>query len=87
MRILGASSGEIRHRLFQVTSHVLLFHFQAIFFNFHGQFWFLGQSKMVISAHMNIEAFFAYKAGYTRKNLPKLRTYAAVLQTVAYVAM
>ena len=37
-RILRASFGEIRHRLFQVTSHVLLFHFHVIFFNFHGQF-------------------------------------------------
>ena len=36
-RILGASSCEIRNRLFQVTYHVLLFHFHAIFFNFHGQ--------------------------------------------------
>ena len=36
-RIPGASSGEIRHRFFQVTPHVLLFLFHAIFLNFHGQ--------------------------------------------------
>ena len=31
MLILGASFGEIRHRLFQVTSHLLLFHSHANF--------------------------------------------------------
>ena len=84
MRILGASSDEIRHRLFQVTSHVLLFHFHAKCFNFHGQFSFLVQSKMVVSAHADIGVFSAYRAGHMRKNLPKPRTYVAVLQTVAY---
>ena len=43
-RILGASSSEIRHRLFQVTPHVLLFPFHEIFLSFQGQFNFLGQS-------------------------------------------
>ena len=85
-RIPGASFGKIWHHLFQVTSHVLLFHFHANFFNFHGQIWFFGQSKLVISAHMDIEDFSVYRAGYMRKNHPKLRTYMNVLQTVTYAA-
>ena len=36
-RIPGVSSGEIRHRFFQVTSHALLFHLHVNFSNFHGQ--------------------------------------------------
>ena len=40
---------------------------------------------MVVSAHADIGVFFAYRAGFTRKNLPKPRTYMVVLQTVAYV--
>ena len=39
---------------------------------------------MVVSAHADIRDFSEYRAGYTRKNLPKPRTYAVVLQTLAY---
>ena len=41
---------------------------------------------MVDSGHMEIEDFFAYRAGYTRKNGPKSHTYVTVLQTVTYAA-
>ena len=87
MWISGASFGEIRHRFLQVTSHVLLFHFHAIFFNFHCKSCFLVQSKLVVSAHVDIEDFSAYRAGYTRKNRPKPRTYTTVLQAVTYAAV
>ena len=42
---------------------------------------------MVVLAHVDIGAFSAYRDGYMQKNLPKLRTYAAVLETFMYVAM
>ena len=86
-RILGPFSGEIRHHFFQVTSHALLFHLHVIFFNFHGQNRFLGHSKIVALAHAKIKDFSTYRASYTRKNGPNPRTYTAVLQTVAYVAV
>ena len=41
---------------------------------------------MVVSSHTYIEVFSAYRADHTWKNLPKLPTYAVVLQTVAYAA-
>ena len=86
-RILGALSGEIRHRFFQVTPHVLLILFHANFFNFHGQFLFFVQSKIGISAHADIRVFSMYMAAHTRKNLPKPRTYMVVLRTVTYAAV
>ena len=100
MRIPRASSGEIRHRLFQVTSNVLLFHFHVDFFNFHGQFFTFRPVQISLfgphgnrgffhvqgSLYAEIKAFSVYGAGYMRKNLPNPCTYAAVLQTVAYAA-
>ena len=87
MPISGASSGEIRHRLLQVSLHVLLFPFHANFFSFHSQFYFLGQSKVGVLAHMYIGVFSMYRAGHMWKNLPKLHTYAVVLQIVTYAAV
>ena len=37
-------------------------------------------------AHEEIDAFSAYRAGYTRKMASNLRTYAVVFKTVAYEA-
>ena len=53
---------------------------------FHGQLRFLGQPKMGAAAHVEIEVFSAYRAGYMRKMPPYSRTYAVVLKTVAYEA-
>ena len=38
---------------------------------------------MSATAHVGIEAFSAYRDGYTRKRDQKLRTYAAVFKTAA----
>ena len=85
-QIPGVSSGRIRHRFSQVTSHALIFHLRVIFFKFHGQNNFLGHSKICALAHVEIGGFSTYRAGYTQKNGPKSRTYMAVLQTVMCVA-
>ena len=76
----------IHYRFFQILTHALLFHFDAFFVKFHGVFGFLGQSKLGAAAHMEIEGFSVYRAGYTRKIPPKSCTYAAVWKTVAYEA-
>ena len=85
-QILGDPAGRIHHRFFQVFTHALLFHFNAIFIKFHGQLRFLGQTKKGTTAHMEIEVFSAYRAGHMQKNLTKLRTYTAILKKVTYVA-
>ena len=41
---------------------------------------------MSTTAHVGIEAFSAYRAGYTRKRGWKPRTYAAVFKTATYDA-
>ena len=86
MRIPRASSDEIRHRLIQVTPHVLLFLFHAYFLIFHGPINFLGHPKLCVSAHAGIRVFFVYRASHTRKKHPNPHTYMAVLQTVTYEA-
>ena len=85
-RIPGDPAGGIHYPFFQVLTHALLFHFDAIFVKFHGVFGFLGQFKIGVAAHMEIEGFSAYRARYTQKNGPKSRTYATVLKTVVYAA-
>ena len=45
---------------------------------------FKGQTYMSAMAHTSIEAFFTYRAGYTRKRDQKPHTYAAVLKTATY---
>ena len=42
---------------------------------------------MSVAAHAGIEAFSAYRAGYTWKRYQKPHTYAAVLKTAAYDAV
>ena len=42
---------------------------------------------MSAMAHVGIEAFSTYRAGYTRKRDQKPRTYVVVFKTVAYEAM
>ena len=79
MQISGASSDEIRHRLIQVTPHVLLFLFHAIFLSFHGPINFLGHPKLCILAHMGIGVFFVYRAIHTRKKHPNPHTYAVFM--------
>ena len=85
-RILGASSSEIRHRLIQVTPHVLLFLFHVNFLSFHGPINFLNHPKLCVSAHMEIRVFFASRARHMWKKHPNPRTYAVVLKIVAYEA-
>ena len=41
---------------------------------------------MSATAHVGIEAFSTYRAGYTRKRDQKPRTYAAVFKTAVYDA-
>ena len=41
---------------------------------------------MGAAAHVEIEGFFAYRAGYTRKMASNPRTYTVVLKIVAYEA-
>ena len=86
-RIPGDPVGGIHYRFFQVLTHALLFHFDAIFIKFHGGFGFIGQSKIGVAAHMKIKGFSMYRAGYTQKMLPYSRTYADVLKIVAYEAV
>ena len=86
-RIPGDPAGRIHYRFFQVLTHALLFHFDVIFVKFHGVFGFLGQSKIGAIAHMEIEGFFAYRAGYTQKMPSNPGTYAAVLKKFVYEAM
>ena len=85
-RIPGDPAGEIHYRFFQVFTHALLFHFDAIFVKFHGQLSFPGQTKMGAAAHVEIEGFSTYRAGYMRKTPSQSRTYAAVWQTITYAA-
>ena len=42
---------------------------------------------MSAAAHAEIEAFSAYRDGYTRKRASNPRTYVAVCKTVAYEAV
>ena len=86
-QILGDPASGIHYGFFQVLTHALLFHFDAIFIKFHGDFGFLGQSKIGDVAHMKIEGFSTYRAGYTRKMPSQLRIYMAVWKTVAYAAV
>ena len=60
--------------------------FNAIFIKFHGQLSFLDQTKKGATAHVEIEGFSAYRAGYMQKMPPKPRTYATVLKIVVYEA-
>ena len=83
-RIPGDPAGRIHYRFFQVLTHALLFHFDAIFIKFHGQLSFLGQTKKCPMAHVEIESFFTYSVGYTQKMPPQSRTYAVVWKIVAY---
>ena len=86
LRIPGDPTGGIHYHFFQVFTHALLFHFNAIFIKFHGQLSFLGQTKKGTVAHAEIEGFFMYRAGYTLKMPPYLRTYVTILKTVTYEA-
>ena len=86
-RIPGDPAGGIHYCFFQVFTHALLFHLDAIFIKFHGQFSFLGQTKKGAAAHADLDGFSTYRAGYTQKMPPKPRTYAAVLKTIAYEAV
>ena len=83
-RIPEDPAGGIHYCFFHVLNHALLFHFDAIFIKFHGQLSFLGQTKKGAAAHTEIEGFSMYSAGYTQKMASNLRTYAAILKTVAY---
>ena len=85
-RIPGDPAGRIHYRFFQVLTHALLFHFDAIFIKFHGHLSFLGQTKKGAAAHAEIEGFSMYRDRYMRKMPPYSRTYAAVLKTVTYEA-
>ena len=85
-RIPGDPAGGIHYRFFQVFTHALLFHFDAIFTKFHGQLGFLGQPKMGAATHTEIKVFFTYRAGYMWKMASNPRTYVAVLKTVMYEA-
>ena len=85
-QIPGDPTGGIHHHFFQVFTHALLLHFDIIFIDFHGQMIFLGHPKMSAAAHVEIEAFSAYRDGYTWKRTSNPRTYAAVFKTVAYEA-
>ena len=85
-RIPGDPTGGIHYRFFQVFTHALLLHFDTIFMNFHGQIRFLGQPKMSAAAHVEMEVFFTYWAGYTWKMASNPRAYMAILKTVAYEA-
>ena len=86
-RIPGDPAGGIHYRFFQVFTHALLFHFNAIFIKFHGQLSFLGQTKKGVVAHVEIKGFSMYRARYTWKMPPNPRTYTTVLKTVAYEAV
>ena len=77
-RIPGDPTRRIHYRFFQVLTHALLFHFDAIFIKFHGQLSFLGQTKKGATAHMEIEGFSVYRDGYTWKMPLNTHTYAAV---------
>ena len=85
-RIPRALSGEIQHRLIQVTPHVLLFLFHVNFLSFYGPINFLVHHKVCVSAHIGIRVFSVYRAGHTWKKHPNPCTYAVVLQIIAYVA-
>ena len=85
-RIPGDPAGRIHYRFFQVLTHALLFHFDAIFVKFHGDFGFLGHSKIGTAARAKIEGFFTYRAGYTWKIPSQLCTYMVVWKIVMYVA-
>ena len=85
-RIPGDPAGGIHYCFFQVFTHALLFHFNAIFIKLHGQLSFLGQTKKGTMAHVEIEGFSTYRAGY-KWNIPQNPcTYAVVWQIVAYAA-
>src|SRR5713226_5338615 len=86
-RIPGDPAGGIHYRFFQVLTHALLFHFDAIFIKFHGHLRFLGQSKKGAAAHAKIEGFSMYRVGYTRKIPSQSCTYVAVWKTVVYAAV
>ena len=77
-QIPGDPAGGIHYRFFQVITHALLFQFHANFTIFHGQIRIVGHSKVRAMAHMEIEDFSAYRAGYTLKKASNLRTYAVV---------
>ena len=66
-QIPGDPAGGIHYRFFQVFTHALLFHFDAIFMKFHGQLSFLGQTKMNAAAHAEMEGFSTYRARYMWK--------------------
>ena len=86
-QISGDPADGIHYRFFQVLTHALLFHFDAIFVKFHGDLGFLGKSKIGVAAHMGIESFSTYRARFTRKMPPNPCKYAAVWKTVMYEAM
>ena len=79
--------GFIHYCFFQVLTHALLFHFDAIFIKFHGHLRFLGQSKKGAAAHTKIEGFSTYRAGYMRKIPSQSLTYTVVWKTVAHAAV
>ena len=83
-QIPGDPAGGIHYCFFQVFTHALLFHFDAIFMKFHGQLSFLGQPKM--SATADAEFVSAYRARYTQKIPSNPRTYDGIWQIVAYAA-
>ena len=85
-RIPGDPVCGIHYRFFQVLTHALLFHFDAIFIKFHGHLRFLGQTKQGTMAHAEIEGFSTYRAGYTQKIPSQLCTYMDVWKTVVYAA-
>ena len=69
-RIPGASFGEIRHCLFQVTSHVL-FHFHVNFFNFHGQFFTFRPVQIGLFGPRENRGFFRVQGWLYVENPPK----------------
>ena len=80
-------AGGIHYHFFQVLTHALLFHFDAIFIKFHGYLGFLGQSNIGTVAHAEIEGFSTYRAGYMWKMPSQSRTYVVVWKTVVYAAV
>ena len=56
------------------------------FIKFHGHLRFICQSKKGVAAHVEIEGFSAYRAGYTWKMASNPHTYVAVLRIVVYEA-
>ena len=85
-RIPGDPAGGIHYHFFQVLTHTLLFHFDAIFIKFHGHLRFLGQTKKGVVAHTEIEGFSVYRVGYTWKMPSQSCTYMIVWKTVVYAA-